>query len=267
MKGFHHPDISWPVIRRRVGAELLDFIAQFGEAMVTGGRSFTWASTRPDRRAYHEAVRRLRKAGLVTSRKAGGAAPVLMLTPRGELGRSESHRPERWWKQRWDGRWYLLAYDVPEKQRGYRDGLRAFIVRLKLGCLQKSLWITPRDIRPEYDDLMQGTEAGTYSHLFEARTVLGRRPEELVDQAWDFDALDKAQADYCRETALALRRVEDRKTDGATRVRLARAEMLAYLSAMCDDPLLPRDLWPHGYRGEEAWRMHQAFAAAVRLRL
>jgi DNA-binding transcriptional regulator PaaX len=44
---------------------------------------------------------------------------------------------------------------------------------------------------------------------------------------------------------------------------LAREEMAAYLSVMQDDPLLPMDLWPTGYRGKNVWNLHQRMVRAV----
>ena len=42
-----------------------------------------------------------------------------------------------------------------------------------MGCLQKSVWVSPRDIRPEHDDLVKGIRVNFYAYLFEATTVLG----------------------------------------------------------------------------------------------
>ena len=56
----------------------------------------------------------------------------------------EELRPEKFWNRKWDGIWYVLAYDVPEPQRSYRESLRRFLQRLRMGGLQGSGWVSPR---------------------------------------------------------------------------------------------------------------------------
>lgn len=54
----------------------------------------------------------------------------------------------------WDGFWRIVAFDIDEKRRKTRDLFRAKL--RELGCLpiQKSVWITPRDISVELEDLL-----------------------------------------------------------------------------------------------------------------
>ena len=66
-KSFHDPDISMPVVRRRVAEEMLELIGGLGEMLVTGGRSILWHRMYPAKRpaSYHSAIYRLKKLGLV----------------------------------------------------------------------------------------------------------------------------------------------------------------------------------------------------------
>lgn len=47
--------------------------------------------------------------------------------------------------RRWDGRWRVLVFDVPEKKRRERDVLRAMLRRLGFRYLQRSVWVYPFD--------------------------------------------------------------------------------------------------------------------------
>lgn len=56
--------------------------------------------------------------------------------------------------KKWDGLWRIIAFDIEEKRRKTRD-----LFRLKLraiGCLpiQKSVWISPRDVSDQLEDLI-----------------------------------------------------------------------------------------------------------------
>ncbi len=54
----------------------------------------------------------------------------------------------------WDGLWRIIAFDIEEKRRKTRDLFRQKL--RNLGCLQiqKSVWITPRDISADLEDLL-----------------------------------------------------------------------------------------------------------------
>ena len=49
-------------------------------------------------------------------------------------------------KRKWDGRWRMIIFDVPEKKRRYRDYLRQMLKTLGFKELQKSTWVTPYPI-------------------------------------------------------------------------------------------------------------------------
>jgi len=262
-ESFHHPDLCYPVIARRIGEELLELLAGVGEILATQGRCFAFGSQSVGDGGYRNAVHRLRKAGLIAARGRYRRSPILRLTESGQSRRPDVCRPERFWNRQWHGRWYVLAYDVPESQREYRDTLRAFLKRKRMGCLQRSVWVTPTDIRPDYDDLVRAANVDQYSFLLEATTVLGRSPMDVVRTAWGFERLTQQQEWYCEVCSENLHEVLCGEFTTAQLMTLLREETSAYFAAMQGDPLLPRELCPLEYMGEEAYRLHQRFAATV----
>ncbi|HKL23037.1 MAG TPA: hypothetical protein VJ904_14620, partial [Tichowtungia sp.] len=125
-KAFHHPDISLPVVRRRVGTELLELLEIFGEVTVHGGWAFLHNRTCPDTRSYQRAIRRLSKQGLIVSGR-GLDTPRLQISGNGSQQLVAYLHPDRWWRKKWNGIWYMLLYDVPETARSYRNVLRQFL--------------------------------------------------------------------------------------------------------------------------------------------
>ncbi|OQW97805.1 MAG: hypothetical protein BWK77_00820 [Verrucomicrobia bacterium A1] len=251
---FHHPDLSVTVLRRRASEFLLDLLAYYGEAAVTRGRSLLWSDCFSSRRAYEGAVWRLRKKGSVSISRGKDGRRLLRVAPGHE--ESAALRPDRYWKRRWDGWWRVLVYDIPEDERSFRNGLRKFLARLRMGYLQHSVWISPWDIRPDYADLQTSLNLESVSFLFEARTVLGRTSSDLVLEAWGFEQLADAQRDYLAASGAYLRDLRD---IGLTREQLsavARQEMMHYLHAMAADPLLPKILIPAGYQGFRVFEQH-----------
>lgn len=256
---FHDPDISWPVVRRQFAEELTDMIFGMGQLIASRGRMITHGGFFPSRDAAYTAKHRLKKKGLIAEKRIEGHdLPVLMLTPEGEEMVSASLKPYCRWNAKWKGRWYMLVYDVPERDRYYRDVLRAFLRKQKMGQLQRSVWVTPFDIRPLYNDLVDGSEAGDVSYLFEARTVLGLPSQHIVCGAWDMDRLIKIQSDFCGACEQNYNRLRDNPEVMGSLMPFVREAFSSYRYIMEQDPLLPRELWPKGYLGEQVYSWHRA---------
>lgn len=262
-KTFHHPDWSLPVVKRRVTEQWIDLMKDVGEVLATNGRSLAWNKTYPSQTAYRAAMSRLRKAGLVATHHDDGRLPSLKLTPEG-LGRLPIyHTPEKFWDVKWNGIWYMLVFDVPEKERHYRDTLRGFLKRLRMGCLQRSVWVTPHDIRPEYDDLQQAANVHAISYLLESRTVLHQETSEIVENAWDFSHLKELHERYLevyREN-LALTSQSNHGEPALMALLLQEAE--AYVQCMRPDPLLPNELLPANYLGKKVYKLHQQVRSSI----
>lgn len=48
-------------------------------------------------------------------------------------------------KRRWDGRWRMVAFDLPERRRTVRARLRATMAEVGFVRLQDSVWVYPHD--------------------------------------------------------------------------------------------------------------------------
>lgn len=259
---FHHPDLSLPVIRRRAAEEWLDLLCGVGEILASQGRSVPWNNTYPNQTAYYNAMSRLRKKGLVAQHDSTGGLPFLVLTDAAKQQRAAYHRPDKLWNTRWNGIWYMLIFDVPESERHYRDTLRKFLKQLRMGWLQKSVWITPRDIRPEYDDLEKSACVNAVAYLFESRTVLHRDQQELVYNTWDFERLHVLQRRYLEIFTQNLDLIPRAQGEDEL-LKLLYQESEAYIHSMRFDPLLPKELHPENYLGLDVWKLHNTLIKAV----
>ncbi|MDP1689863.1 MAG: hypothetical protein Q8L52_01525 [bacterium] len=48
-------------------------------------------------------------------------------------------------KKKWDGRWRMVAFDIPERRRAIRSRLREVMREIGFARLQDSLWVYPYD--------------------------------------------------------------------------------------------------------------------------
>ncbi|NCC53754.1 MAG: hypothetical protein EOM20_21460 [Spartobacteria bacterium] len=269
MEYFPEPPPSWAVMRNKVGDALLDMMLFYGETLFSRGRSLlrTGNTFRSDS-AHDCALYRLRRQGIAVMKTQGHEVITVDLSPESRLMRRYLERPESYWDRKWDGVWYVIMYDVPEKERGMRNSFRQICRNWKMGLLQKSVWITPHDIRAPFRDLQEVSLLPQYSFLVAMRTVLGLSSRELVLTAWDMIAMEDYQQKYLKEVALAsdyLRMEKDIPRDFLS--DLLMQEMLHYSTIMYHDPLLPRVLWVEGYPGPRVVAAHRDFVACARNRL
>jgi DNA-binding transcriptional regulator PaaX len=264
---FHHPDISLPVIRRRACDELITLLAGATELLLSRGLSPLYKSCYPSRRAFDASTTRLEKAGLITRSNAHGDLPQIFLTDTARQALPAYFHPQKHWNARWNQWWYILMFDVPEKNRAYRDTLRAFLKQRRLGCLQKSVWVTPIDIRPDYDDLNRAAGVDSVAFLFESRTVLGFGDQSVVTEAWDFKSINRLQKFYLQFASENLNQLNQAAVTESGIVQLIRMDNLAYAQAMSNDPLLPKELHPADYVGMQVAEAHQALLTEAVRRL
>jgi hypothetical protein len=105
-----------------------------------------------------------------------------------------------------------------------------------------------------------GIDVGAF--LFESKTVLGRRAEDVVDTAWDFERLWRIHSWYCEVYRETLDRIQAGDVPPETLMETADEELSAYLSAMAENLLLPRQLWPADYLGPDVYGLHGKLAKA-----
>lgn len=260
---FHHPDISWPVVRRRAGLEIMELLDLAALFFTHGGWGVVNRSCYPNRAAFRNATSRLRRKGLIVSYVEKAKPPRLILSETGRGVLPDYFNPEKMWGRKWNKVWYLLVYDVPEVDRKYRNVLRQFLKRMRLGCLQQSVWVTPNDIRPEFDDLVMAASAGAFAYLFEARTVLGLPNRRVVEDAWNFDRVNELQEYYCSVAEENIARL----LEGVHRVEelaeLMRISLEGYHGAFVEDPLLPASLLPVDYQGRRALGLHRKLFSEI----
>ena len=69
-------------------------------------------------------------------------------------------------EKRKDGKWVMLIFDVPEKNKKSRDLLRSILQNLGYKVFQKSVWITPYDVSEKTEKLLQMHDLDEFVKIF-----------------------------------------------------------------------------------------------------
>lgn len=67
--------------------------------------------------------------------------------------------------KKWDGKWRVVIFDIPESERAARDALRRLIKQLGFRRLQRSVWIHPLPCEQEIDEISQAYGVQAYVTL------------------------------------------------------------------------------------------------------
>lgn len=173
---------------REVGGVMLGIIATAGiitAAAVAPGvlvalKPFARKSRPFERYDVDRALKRLIRNGFVEE-VAHGRTVRCQITDRGReyLMRCELAHAEFIPPKKWDGKWRLVVFDVPERWRYLRDNLRGHLVRLGLYPIQKSVWLFPYPC----DDIVRLIKVdlglGRNVQYFTTRSFADREEEKL----------------------------------------------------------------------------------------
>lgn len=101
-------------------------------------------------------IRYLYKLDLISRVRAEDGSLMVLLTEKGRL-RALNYQLDniKNKKEKWDGKWRMVAFDIPEKYKKGRDVLRQKLKKIGFCELQKSVLITPYNCQKEIKTLVE----------------------------------------------------------------------------------------------------------------
>lgn len=123
-----------------------------------------WGSA--DQNNLNRSILRLSKEKFVEEKILPDGSFKLVLTAKGKkqakrlsfLGSSINFKKPK----RWDKKWRIVIFDIPEKDRAFRDILRSHLNELKFFKLQHSVFVSPYPFENAILDLIQLYAAESY---------------------------------------------------------------------------------------------------------
>jgi phenylacetic acid degradation operon negative regulatory protein len=215
-------------------------------------------------RALDRALERWRREKLIEQTGRGKDA-VFKITDAGRK-RLRVTNPSDSWNQPWDGQWRVVLFDLPANKSKDRQVLWRALRDAKMGLLQRSVWISVREVESLLKSVVEARGIPECFCGFRATSLFLTDTNEVVQTAWDFEAIGKAHDTYLKHLVANVASL-NRAKDLQELAQVARIERDAYQYAFAIDPLLPRELWPSGYHGAQVEEKHQAFNTRLRARL
>lgn len=231
----------------------LFYLAEFGASF--SSREAYGASYRSDRliekinyETIKRAIREAKRQGLV-SFKGARKRPVPEITEAGKR-RLEAILPHYDKKRVWDGKIYLVIYDIPETKKHDRELLREYLKRIGAGMVQESVWLTPYDPRGTLQDFLD-----TYQlHSLVLISILGKDSSigeenltSLIKRVYKLDKLNERYQEFLEEFS--------NKQASISPI------YFSFISILNDDPQLPFSLLPSDWVGDKAFYVFKKLTA------
>lgn len=114
--------------------------------------------------ALSKAVARLREKGLIETDKTDVGKLILKLTDEGRTAIILSSEDVK----KWDGKWRIVIFDIPEEKRVIRNLFRRNLKKWGFKQLQKSVWISKKDVMDKLFNYIKDLGAEKWIWVFES---------------------------------------------------------------------------------------------------
>jgi len=153
----------------------------------------------------------------------------------------------RFQREKWNGKWRIISYEIPEKKREIRDRLRREMQGWGLGPWHRSFWLTPHPILTTLKSLTSQKEEEQYIQAFEADHTFGDR-DILIEKVWGKSTLDKSYRELFKKWHEIL-------SSGDEKIDKLKKVIGEYINLLRQDPGLPKELIGDSWIGFEGWNI------------
>lgn len=128
-----------------------------------------------DGRSFARSLKRLSQEKLITECKMPDGSYKLILTAEGKKIANQLdlvgsiatfEKPKKW-----DKKWRIVIFDIPESDRVFRDILRKHLYTLEFKQLQQSVFVSPYPCEKSILDLVRLYNASQYVRVITATTI------------------------------------------------------------------------------------------------
>lgn len=246
---------------------ILEFLSDFAY-FVCFPTGFFMKEFKKSLRATQSALKRLEDRGEIERTERGDRA-LFQITQRGKEKINSSDFSLKRKSRNWDGRWYLVSFDIPETQKTSRNLLRKRLLMLGLGKLQRSLWVSPYNYAQEVKKIVNHYHLEKYVEVFCSQLLNSKEPSSFASQIWDLEGLNRRYSQFIERyrPLLSKFKVDLSNCEDLELFNLQRAMREELFSILLSDPQLPDELLPKSFQGEEAYCLFEECVKLLSQRL
>ena len=203
--------------------------------------------------AVRSAISRLKRRGILQSRRYGGAAGYQLSAGALAILREGDARIFRRRRATLADGWVLAVFSVPETERHRRHVLRSELTRLGFGMVAPGVWIVPAHPEDTTAETLRRLGLDAYADLFHADHLAFGDPAAKIRRWWDLDELERQYESFIAAHEPVLRQWERAGPPGGQEA------FAGYVRVLTDwrrlpylDPGLPPELLPDGWVGIRA---------------
>jgi len=156
-------------------------------------------------------------------------------------------------KRVWDGKFYIVTYDVPTYQNADRDILRNYLKKLGAGPLQDSTYLTPYNIRETIRNFVEERDLSgqvLISELDRNGSIGDESFEEVIERVYELRELNSRYQEFIKD---------NKNKKGRSRLKIA----FQFTSILQDDPQLPFEILPNWWVGDRAYRLFKSVVRRI----
>lgn len=171
----------------------------------------------------------------------------LILTSRAHKIFYEDYPLAKLRKEKWDGQWTIVMYDIPDLKVNARNYFRFKLKKLGFGSPQESIYVSPLSLSEPVREMVVGEKLTEFVWVTQARRILGMTSQEIVERAWPVKSIN-----HLYEKLLEI--LPKVKNNHRQKKLLLAQWRKLFLSVDAADPYLPMDLLPEDWLGEKCKR-------------
>ena len=123
------------------------------------------------KQSFRNALNRLEHRGLILCEHNGSRVSYFLSESGEKLAKRIKLKLELAKSRRWDGKWRVLIFDIPEKMRKKRDFFRKELQAFGFYQFQKSVWVYPYNLPRDFFDLWGDFAFGKQLVLIESAKI------------------------------------------------------------------------------------------------
>lgn len=233
-----------------------DYISHYGSKIWIGSLIRLLSEFGHNDQSVRAAISRMNKQGWVQSEKIGNKS-YYSLTKRGQKRIDEAaKRIFKLTPNKWDGKWRMFMYTIPEEIRNIRDELRKELVWSGFGMFSSSCWISANNLDKQVYDLIEKYDIQDYVDFFIAQYSGPYENKRLVNKSWDIEEINgKYQefiSEYSQKYIIDKNKIQKGNMSDAE-CFVERTKLVhEYRKFLFVDPGLPEELLPDKWLGNHA---------------